>query len=83
MCEKFESQKREDSEKRTSIIRLNKNTKTNANGIINTGDISLVNANKNIKSKNQSSKQKPLNITVLHKNKIRSELKEEEKFFMQ
>ena len=52
MCEKFESQKREDSEKRTSIIRLNKNTKTNANGVINTGDISLVNANKNIKSKN-------------------------------
>ena len=82
MCEKFESQKREDSEKRTSIIRLTKNPKAGGTGTTNTGDISLVNANKNILGKN-SSKQKPLNITVLHKNKLKSDLKEDERLFMQ
>ena len=83
VCEKFESQKREDSEKRTSIIRLTKNPKVSGNGTTNTGDISLANANKNILGKNSSSKQKPLNITVLHKNKLKSDLKEDEKLFIQ
>ena len=53
-------------------------------GVNNTGDLSLANANANILAKQQQSQgKKTLNITVLHKNKVKNDLKEDEKLFMQ
>jgi len=59
-----------------------------ANGVNNTGDFSLANANANLLKKQQQSlvankkDKKTLNITVLHKNKVKNDMKDDEKLFM-